>query len=230
VGPGPNDRGLSRRHIFSQIEASLKRLGTDYLDVYYAHHPDMNTPIDETMRAFDDLVRQGKVLYPALSTFPAALLVEALWRCDKGGFAPPVVNQLPYSLAMRSLERDLIPACQKHGVSLTAYSPLAGGLFAGPQVLEREFAGSKRWGGAGFSPDQLRLAAELQAVSEKSGIPSAVLALNWLIAQPNVASAIIGPETLEELEASASAVDETIPDAVLAEVDAIGKPLSTGRF
>jgi|SRR5579859_4720959 len=222
VGPGPNDRGLSRRHIFSQIEATLTRLGTDHLDIYYAHHVDVNTPIDETMRAFDDLVRQGKILYPAFSTFPAVQLVEALWRCDKGGFAAPVANQTRYNLAMRQAEQDLIPIYQKYNVAMTVYSPLAGGLFAGPDILKRQFAGAKRWGGPGFTPGQLDVASQLQVVSEKTGISSSVLALNWLITQPTVASAIVGPETIEELEASVAAMGQDVPEDILTEVNKIG--------
>jgi 1-deoxyxylulose-5-phosphate synthase len=224
VGEGVNDRGLSRRHIFSQVEASLRRLNTDHLDLYYAHHPDPDTPLEETLRAFDDLVRAGKILYPALSTYPATLVVEALWICDRMGLHAPVIDQIPYSLAMRSVERDIIPVCARHGVSVAAFSPLAGGLLAGEEVQRREFSGRKRWGGPGFSEDQIQLATQLQSVANESGIPSAVLALNWLLVQPAVATAIVGPESVAELEASASALDVAVPDEVLEAVDRIDKP------
>jgi aryl-alcohol dehydrogenase-like predicted oxidoreductase len=224
VGPGVNDRGLSRLHIFNQVEASLRRLGADHLDVYYAHHPDPTTPLDETLRAFDDLVRQGKIRYVALSTHPAIQVVEALWICDRLRLSAPVANQVPYNLATRGLERDMVPACARHGVSLTVFSPLAGGLLAGPQTRSRTYTGAKRWGGQGFSQAQLQLADELQAVAEEAGHAPAELALGWLLAQPAVASAIVGPETLDELEASAAAADLILSEEVLARVDAIGKP------
>jgi aryl-alcohol dehydrogenase-like predicted oxidoreductase len=224
VGQGVNDRGLSRRHIFSEVEASLRRLNTDHLDLYYAHHPDPDTPLEETLRAFDDLVRAGKILYPALSTYPATLVVEALWICDRMGLHAPVIDQIPYSLAMRSVERDIIPVCARHGVSVAAFSPLAGGLLAGEEVQRREFSGRRRWGGPGFSEDQIHLATQLQSVANESGIPSAALALNWLLAQPAVATAIVGPESVAELEASAFAIDVVVPDEVLDAVDRIDKP------
>lgn len=111
VGPGVNDGGLSRRHIVQQAEESLRRLRTDYIDLYYAHHPDPATPLEQTLRAFDDLVRQGKVRYAGLSTFPAWQMTEALWTSDRLGLNAPVCNQASYSLATRSAERELVPAC-----------------------------------------------------------------------------------------------------------------------
>ncbi len=224
IGPGVNDRGLSRLHIFNQVEASLRRLGVSHLDVYYAHHPDPTTPLDETLRAFDDLVRQGKIRYAALSTHPAIQVVEALWICDRLGLHAPVANQVPYNLATRNLERDMTPACARHGISLTVFSPLAGGLFAGPQVRDRTFAGAKRWGGQGFNATQLQLADQLQGAAEDSGHAPAELALGWLLAQPVVASAIVGPETLDELDACAAAADLVLAEEVLARIDTIGRP------
>jgi 1-deoxyxylulose-5-phosphate synthase len=161
VGDGANERGLSRLHIFDQIERSLRRLATDTIDVYYAHHPDPATPIEQTLRAFEDLIRQGKIRYYALSTFPASQMVEALWVGDRLGLSPPACNQIPYNLAMRGAARDLLPACLRYGLSATVFSPLAGGLFAGESVHERTFAGSKRWGGPGFSDHQLSLSRQL---------------------------------------------------------------------
>lgn len=211
IGDGPNARGLSRRHLFEQVEISLRRLGTDHIDVYYAHHPDPATPIEQTLRAFDDLVRQGKILYGALSTYPAWQMTEALWRADRLGTAAPVCNQIAYSLANRTAEQEVLPACRRFGMGVTVFSPLAGGLLAGPAVRERAVAGSRRWGGSGFTASQVALAERLEAVSAETGHPPAVLALGWLVAQPGISAVLVGPETIAELEtnASAGAIDLT---------------------
>lgn len=231
IGTGPNDRGLSRVHIMQMVERSLKRLGTDYIDIYYMHHPDVNTPFDQTLRAFDDLVHQGKIRYPALSTYTASRMTEALWVADKYNLNAPVANQMPYNLEFRSPEREVIPVAKQHGLSLTVFSPLAGGLLASPQNADRRFSGGARWGGAGFTPEQLALAKQFHALAQKHDVASPVLALAWLVAQPTVASAVIGPETLDELEANAKAGDYEISPELLAEVTEIGKPAPGGfRF
>lgn len=205
VGEGPNARGLSRRHLFEQVEISLRRLGTDRIDVYYAHHPDPTTPIEQTLRAFDDLVRQGKILYGALSTYPAWQMTEALWQADRLGTAAPVCNQIAYSLANRAAEQETLPACRRFGMGVTVFSPLAGGLLAGPEVRARAVAGSRRWGGSGFTVPQVALAERLEALSAETVQSPAVLALAWLVAQPGISSAIVGAETIAELEANAAA-------------------------
>lgn len=223
IGPGPNESGLSRVHIMQMVERSLKRLGTDYIDIYYMHHPDENTPIDQTLRAFDDLVRQGKIRYPALSTYNGAQVVEALWAAQMYNLNAPVANQMPYNLEFRSPEREVIPMAKKYGLSLTVWGPLAGGLLADPKVAERKFTGHARWGGPGFSQEQLELAAKFHALAQKNNIASPILALAWLLAQPTVASAIVGPETLDELEQNLGAADVEISPQLLAEVTEIGK-------
>ena len=223
VGDGPNARGLSRRHIVEQVETSLRRLGTDHIDVYYAHHPDPATPIEQTLRAFDDLVRQGKILYGALSTFPAWQMTEALWRADRLGTAAPVCNQVAYSLANRAAEQEMLPACRRFGMGVTVFSPLAGGLLAGPAVRQRAVAGSRRWGGPGFSAAQVALAERLEALAAESGHPPTVLALGWLVAQPGISSALVGPETVAELEANAMAGAIELPVDLLERIGEIGQ-------
>jgi aryl-alcohol dehydrogenase-like predicted oxidoreductase len=226
VGNGPNDRGLSRVHIFNQVERSLHRLGTDHLDIYYAHHPEPSTRLDETARAFDDLIRQGKVRYWALSTYQASEMMEALWTSERHNLHRPVCNQIPYNLAYRGAAKDLLPACARHDVSVTVFSPLAGGLLAGP-AGQREFSGHKRWGGPGFTDQELKLAGALQGVAERRGYTPASLAIAWLVAQPAVCAAIVGPESLEELEVNAQGADLQLPDDVMAEVAAIGATYTT---
>lgn len=225
IGPGLNDRGLSRRHIMSQVEQSLKRLKTDYLDVYHAHHVDPNTSLEETMRAFDDLVRQGKIRHCALSTFGPSSMMEALWICDRRNYTAPVCNQVPYNLSFRNAERDLLPACRRFGVSLTAYSPLAGGLFAGAAAINRPITGGQRWGmkGAAFTETQLDYANQVRAIANEAGHTEAALALAWVVSQPGVGCAIIGPESLDELNALSVAGEMQIEASVLAQLDAIGR-------
>jgi aryl-alcohol dehydrogenase-like predicted oxidoreductase len=223
AGEGPNDRGLSRLHIFNQAERSLRRLGTDHIDLLYAHHPDPRTPIDETMRAFDDLIRQGKVRYCALSTYGGSQLVDALWAADKIGMGAPVVNQVPYNLDQRYCEADIVPACLRHGLSLTVFSPLAGGLFSPAVDQNRAFEGNQRWGmkTGGFTEAQLAKSEKVKAIAQEGGYGITQLALAWLISRPAVCSAIIGPESMAELEANIGAADLELPAEVLAALDAI---------
>jgi len=223
VGPGPTDRGLSRRHIVQQVEQSLRRLGTDYIDLYYAHHPDPDTPLDQTLRAFDDLVRAGTVRYAALSTFPAWQTAEALGICERLGLHAPVCCQLPYNLAQRGIEREHVPACLRFGLGITVFSPLAGGLLAGMETVRRPIAGSRRWGGTGFTAEQVNLARQLDGLAGAWERPPAQLALAWLLSRPGVTSAIIGPETVAELETNAPAADLQLTPEQLERLDALGR-------
>jgi aryl-alcohol dehydrogenase-like predicted oxidoreductase len=224
VGEGVNDSGLSRRHIVQQLEQSLRRLRTDHLDVYYAHHPDAATPIDETIRAFDDLVRQGKLRYYALSTYPAWQVVDALWKAERCGAHAPACLQVQYNLARRDPELDIVPICLANALSLTIFSPLAGGLFAGPSKRTEAFVGRRRWGGTPFTEREIALAEALEQLAQQHGHSPATLALAWLISKPTVASAIVGAEDLDQLEANAAAADLDLPTELLAALDEIGKP------
>lgn len=224
VGPGVNDRGLSRKHINQQIEQTLRRFNTDYIDVYYAHHPDPTTPIEQTVRAFDDLVHQGKIRYWALSTFMGWQQMEALWTADRLGLNPPAVHQITYNLANRAVERDIIPVSIKYGMGTSVFSPLGGGLLAGLEVLERSVQGGARWGGRGFTEEQIGLARQLDEVATKSGYKPAHLALNWLLSRPGVSCAIIGPENIAELEENVEGSTLEIPAEVMEMVDEIGRP------
>lgn len=218
MGEGPNDGGptgggLTRKHIMAQCEQSLRRLQTDYIDVYYAHHPDPTTPLDQTLRAFDDLVHQGKVRYPALSNYPAWQLTRALWLCDHLSLSPPVAMEMPYNLFNRGIEREVVPACLEFGIGITAYSPLGGGLLTAKYRLgEPPPPGSRgawrtRSGGLPFPEPQLQRAARLGALADEWGEPAARVALAWLLARPGLTSAIIGPETVEQLEELRPAAD-----------------------
>ena len=232
IGDGPNDGGqkgggLSRVHIMRQIDQTLRRLQTDYIDVYYMHHPDPITPIDQTLRAFDDLIHAGKVRYGAFSTFPTWKMIEGLWVADRLGLHAPVCHQVAYNLAWRNapmpIEREVQPACLQYGLSMTVFSLLGGGLLTGIDTLSRSHTGAQRWGGRGFTPEQIQAGEDLDALAKRWGQSPAQLALAWLIARPAVAAAIIGPETIGELEASVPAADLKLTPEQMAEVDAIGQ-------
>ena len=131
MGPGPNDSGMSRVHIMNAVEDSLRRLGTDYIDLYYIHHVDVQTPLEEMLRAFDDLVRQGKIRYPACSNYEAWRLMEALWVSDSKGLVRFEAYQPQYSLLVRDIEEELVPVCALKGLGMVVWSPLAGGYLSG---------------------------------------------------------------------------------------------------
>lgn len=167
LGPGA---GLSRRHIVQQVENSLRRLRTDYIDLYYAHFPDPSTQLEQTLLAYDDLVRQGKLRYVALSNFPAWQVTQALWIADDRRLHAPVAAQAKYSLIDRAAERELLPACAEFGLSVVAYSPLHGGLLAGTQVLERDVSGWQRFSGPGFSDAELEIGRSVERLSRDWGL------------------------------------------------------------
>ena len=213
VGPGVNDQGLSRRHIFQQVESSLRRLETDYIDLYYAHAPDPHTPLEQTLSAYDDLVRQGKLRYVALSNFPAWQVTQALWIADDRRLQSPVCTQVKYNLIDRAAERELLPACSEFGLSVVPYGPLHGGLLAGTEVLRREVQGDMRFKGPGFTQAEQQIGRAVQQLSEDWGLRPYQASLAWLLSRPAVASAIVGAETVEEVLANASAADVVLePD------------------
>jgi 1-deoxyxylulose-5-phosphate synthase len=210
--------GLSRRYIIQQVEQSLRRLETDYIDLYYAHFPDPDTPLDQTLAVYDDLVRQGKLRYVALSNYPAWQVNEALWVADDRRLvSAPVAVQVKYSLLDRDAEAELAGACVRFGLSLVPYAPLHGGLLADLGVLDREVAGDQRFAGAGFSNAEIAIAQEVDRLSRSWGLQPYQVSLAWLLSRPAVASAIVGAETIDEVHANASAADvELEPDQLAA--------------
>jgi aryl-alcohol dehydrogenase-like predicted oxidoreductase len=215
VGLGINDRGLSRRHIIRQVETSLRRLDTDYIDLYYAHDPDPDTPLEQTLAVYDDLIRQGKIRYVGLSNHPAWQVTQALWIADDRRLQAPVAAQVKYNLIDRAAEQELAPACQQFGLSLIPYAPLHGGLLADLQVLDRDVAGDQRFGAAGFTEAEITLAREVDRLSRAWGLAHYQVTLAWLLARPAVASAIVGAETVDELRANATAADVNLEPAQL---------------
>ncbi len=222
VGHDINDRGLSRRHIIRQVETSLRRLQTDYIDLYYAHDPDPDTPLEQTLAVYDDLIRLGKIRYVGLSNHPAWQLIHALWIADDRRLQAPVAAQVKYNLIDRAAERELGPACQHFGVSIVPYAPLHGGLLADLAVLDRDVAGDQRFGRAAFTPAEIVLARQVDGYSRDWGLRPYQISLAWLLSRPAVASAIVGAETPDELNANASAIDVELEAAQLDALTALG--------
>jgi len=231
MGDGPNDWGSSRRHIMMQVEASLARLQTDWIDLYQMHRPDPTTPIDETLRALDDLVRQGKVLYVGSSTFPAWKLCEAQWRSDVLGAARFVSEQPPYSIFARGIEREVLPFCAAYSIAVMPWSPVARGWltdrFRGGQkdvATATRMAENRGWLDTPEGRNRFALVQRLAPLAEAKGCSLSQFAVAWCLSNPVVTAPIIGPRTMEQLEDSLGALDVAITDADRAQVDEIVPP------
>ncbi|HZA76410.1 MAG TPA: aldo/keto reductase [Acidimicrobiales bacterium] len=236
MGTDVNARGNSRRWIMAEIDNSLRRLDTDYIDLYQIHRPDPTCDIEETLSALTDLVRAGKVRYIGSSTFPAHEIVEAQWVAERRGLARFVCEQPPYSILTRGIEADVLPVAQRYGMGVIPWSPLAGGVLSGrfrkgvtPEPSHRE----RLWERRGVSPsgpeeDAKRTAAEdLGELADKFGLTMIELALAFVINHPAVTSAIIGPRTMEQLESQLSAPDVSLPTELLDAVDQVVPPGTT---
>lgn len=230
----PNRKGLSRRWIIQACEESLRRLETDWIDIYHLHKPDIGTDIDETLGAMDDLVRSGKVRTVATSTFPADLLVEAQWTAERRGHNRPRVEQPPYSLLTRGIERDVLAVCDRHGMGVLVWGPLNGGWLSGKYAGGTVPEGSRadRWSGRGLGwaskrPEVRRKAEAVRALTslaQAHGLPLLHLALAFAVEHPAVSSAIIGPRTMEQLEQQLLAADLRLPAEALDAIDEIVAP------
>ena len=236
TGSGPNQAGLSRRHINDALEASLRRIGTDVIDVFYMHGWDAFTPLEESLRAFDDLVTAGKVRYVGVSNFAAWQTMKALGLSDSRGWARFIGAQYQYSLVERGVETELTPLCVAEGVSLVPWGPLGGGFLSG------KYKAGARPGAAGgrigATPDEWeeswvrratdanwRTLAAVETVAEAhSGATAAQVALAWLLAQPAVASVVIGARTTDQLASNLAAAALTLTAEELATLNAVSKP------
>ena len=227
MGPGPNDSGMSRVHIINAVEDSLRRLGTDYIDLYYIHHVDVQTPLEEMLRAFDDLVHQGKIRYAACSNYEAWRLMEALWISDSKGLARFEAYQPQYSLVVRDIEEELVPACALKGLGMVVWAPLAGGYLSGKyRPGEHSVAGSRsaeNWAFPTrfFHPNHAAILAELLAVARELGRNPAQVAVRWVLDQPLVASAIVGARTTDQLRDTLAATTWQLPDDARLRLDKV---------
>ena len=214
----PNAEGLSRRRLVAALDASLRRLGTDHVDVYYLHHPDPWTPLEETLAAMDDLVRAGKVRYPACSNYPAWQVVAMHAACRERGLTPPIVSQSPYNLLDVSLESELVPACQHVGMGVVAYAPLAGGFLTGkyrrdaPVVAGRRGHNNPAWQRRWLDERNFQVLDRVREVALAAGVPVAHIAIAWVLARPPVSSVLIGARTRDQLLANVLAADVTLTE------------------
>jgi voltage-dependent potassium channel beta subunit len=229
MGDGPNDRGLSRKHILEQCHASLKRLDTDYIDIYYCHRYDEETPIEETLRALDDLVRQGKVMYVGVSEWTATQMKEALNTADRFLLDRIVVNQPQYNMFARSIEQEVIPFAEANGIGQVVWSPLAQGVLTGKYLTNNDFPENSRASHPeayktmkGYLKEEpLAIAKRLAAVAKKADMTLPQLALAWILRQPNVASAIIGASKPEQIKENVQASGVTLEKDLVDEIEIV---------
>ena len=227
----PNMRGNSRRWIVQEVEASLRRLQTDWIDLYQIHRWDPATDHEETLGALTDLQRAGKILYLGSSTYPPSAIVEAQWVAEQHGLARYVCEQPPYSILVRGIETEVLPTCERYGMGVIPWSPLAGGWLSGkfrkgsdatsrraeriPERYDLSLPGNQQ---------KLEAAEQLALLAEQAGLSLIHLALAFVIRHPAVTAAIIGPRTLEQLEGQLGAADVQLSDDVLDAIDAIVPP------
>ena len=210
MGPGPNDQGLSRRHIFDACDASLRRLQSDTIDLYQTHYFDADTPIDETLEALDRLVQQGKVRYVGCSNYPAWRLMEALWTSDKHGLARYNSIQPHYNLVNRAeFERELAEVCLANGIGIIPYSPLAGGFLTGKYSRDRDTDSVRAEGVRQryFNDAGWKVLDAVRAVAGELDTTPLAVSLAWLLAQPGMTAPIFGANTVEQLQGSLAALD-----------------------
>lgn len=226
VGPGHNDRGASRGHIMDAVKASLKRLGTDYIDLYQIHGLDRFTPIEETMRALDDLVRQGHIRYVGISNWSAWTIMKALGLADRHGWTRPSTLQAYYTIAGRDLEREIVPLLEAEKLGLMVWSPLAGGLLAGKIDRDGNGPDGSRRTSFDFPPvDKERAFACIEVmreIAQAHGVSVARIALAFVLHQPFVMSTIIGAKTIEQLDDNLAAVDVVLSADDLARLGEVG--------
>ena len=232
VGDEPNHRGNSRRWIVTEVENSLRRLQTDWIDLYQIHRPQPDTDIDETLGALSDLVHQGKIRYFGHSTFPASEIVEAQWTAERRGRERFRCEQPPYSMLVRAIEHDVLPTCQRYGMGVIPYSPLAGGWLSGRWRKETGQQSSTR---AERLPDRFDLSLpanqrkldvveDLAQLADQAGMSLVEMAIAFVMRHPAVTAPIIGPRTMEHLESQLKAAEVALSDEVLDRIDEINPP------
>lgn len=228
MGDGVNDRGLSRKHVLEQLHASLKRMELDYVDIFYCHRYDPETPVEETLRTIDDMIRQGKVLYAGVSEWTAAQIQEAITVADQYLLDRIVVNQPSYSMLNRYIEKEVIPVSSKLGVGQIVFSPLAQGVLTGKYRGGRIPEGTRgsnpeinRWVQNMIASGVMAKVDALEDLANELGITFPEMALAWILRQSNVASALVGASRPEQIEANAKAVEVELCQETLDKIEAI---------
>jgi aryl-alcohol dehydrogenase-like predicted oxidoreductase len=228
MGPGPNDKGLSRKHILSAIDASLQRLGTDYVDLYQIHRWDYDTPIEETMEALHDVVKSGKARYIGASSMYAWQFANAQYAAERHGWTPFVSMQPHYNLLYREEEREMIPFCIDQKLAIIPWSPLARGLLTGKRTRERtetERARTDAFGKTLYNrDDDFEIIRRVDSLAEKKGIPAAQIALAWMLTKPAVTAPIIGASKPGHLEDAVAALSVTLSPEEVADLEAPYQP------
>ncbi len=221
--PRPNTSGASRRYLTRALDASLRRLQTDYVDVFQVHQPDPRTDLEETLSVLTDLQREGKIRTFGTSSMPASDIVRAHWIAERRGLARPRTEQPPYSILNRGIEREVLPLAQEFGMGTLVWSPLAGGLLTGSYRKGRAAATHRARFGFKHLADETRIdaAEELLSVADAAGIELRHLAIAFAIAHPGVTSALIGPRTMAQLDDLLAGIDTKLSDDVLDQIDAI---------
>lgn len=233
TGDGPNDRGLARKHVIEALHGSLRRLQTDYVDLYQAHRFDVETPLEETMRAFDDLVRQGKVHYVGVSEWTAEQIEAALQIADDMGFDRIVSNQPQYSLLWRVIEAEVVPLCEREGIGQIVWSPLAQGVLTGKYRLgQPPPAASRATSEIGTSfiahwltDDVLSAVQDFAALCHEAGHTPATVALAWVLSNPNVSAAIVGATRPEQIHDNVRALDVELEPELLRAIEEVLEPV-----
>ena len=225
----PNAQGNSQRHIIEQCEASLKRLQTDYIDLYQIHRPSAEVPIDETLRALDDLIQAGKVRYIGSSTFAAWQIMESLWVSKELGLNRFICEQPPYHLLDRRIERELVPMAQTYGLALIPWSPMAGGFLTGKYQRNQEHPSDARYTDTNqksdlFSDAAYDLLETVIAIANEKGCTPSQLALAWCAQQPGITCPIVGIRTMEQLEQNLGAIEVKITDQDRIRIDETSFP------
>jgi aryl-alcohol dehydrogenase-like predicted oxidoreductase len=233
MGEGPNQRGLSRKHVMEQCHASLRRLGLDYVDLYQCHRYDDSVPLEETLRALEDLVSQGKVLYTGVSEWSAGQIDDALRLQGERGWARLASNQPQYSLLARHIEKDVLPLCRDEGVGQVVFSPLGGGVLTGkyepgeppPEGSRGDDPRTRRFIESALREEVLEAVKRLEhEVAEPLGISVAQLSLAWILGQPGMSSAIVGATSPAHVEENVAAADVELPEEALERVEEIMGP------
>ena len=231
MGEDPNQRGGSRRWIITEVENSLKRLGTDRIDLYQVHRPDPETDVEETLSALTDLVQQGKVRYIGSSSYSAGEIVEAQWAARERRLERFRTEQPPYSILVRGIELDVLPTAKRHGIGILTYSPLAGGWLSGswsadssPTSPARQRLVARFDMSLPENQRKLQAVEQLATVADQAGVPLIELAIAFVVNHPAVTSAIIGPRTMEQLDSQLPAAEAALDPAILDRIDEIVKP------
>jgi aryl-alcohol dehydrogenase-like predicted oxidoreductase len=236
MGKDPNDAGLSRRNILSAVEASLKRLDTDYIDIYYMHAPDYNTDIEESLDAMDSLVRAGKIRYIAVSNYAAWQMADILHICDKRGYAGPVISQNVYNLITRGLESELAPFLKEHKIGMAIYNPIAGGFLAGKHkpgkpAENTRFANNQNYYERYWSDENFRAVEKLAETASQHGMSILELSMKWCAAQPAVTSIISGVSRIEQIRQNIASLEGELPGKeALDACDEVWRSLAGTRF